>query len=85
MEGGTLVTENEENPEDDISLNVFFASVFTDKTCPQGSLTQEIWVKQFWSEDFLLVKEDRGRDHIGKLDIHKSICPDGIHLQVLQT
>ncbi|RMC04424.1 hypothetical protein DUI87_18866 [Hirundo rustica rustica] len=83
MEGGTLVTENEEKPEDSL-LNVFFASVSTEETSPQDSLTQETWVKQYWSEDFPLVKEERGRDHLGELDIHESICPDRMHLRVLR-
>ncbi|KFV73825.1 RNA-directed DNA polymerase from mobile element jockey, partial [Struthio camelus australis] len=31
-----------------------------------------------------LVKEDRVRDHLSKLDIHKSMGPDGMHPRVLR-
>ncbi|KFV74587.1 hypothetical protein N308_00053, partial [Struthio camelus australis] len=31
-----------------------------------------------------LVEEDRVRDHLSKLDIHKSTGPDGMHPQVLR-
>ncbi|GAB0186581.1 mitochondrial enolase superfamily member 1 [Grus japonensis] len=32
----------------------------------------------------LLVEEDQVRDHLGKLNIHKSMGPDGMHPQVLR-
>lgn len=38
-------------------IQYFFASVFTDKTRPQGSLSQETRVKK-QKEDFPLVRED---------------------------
>lgn len=60
-------------------LNAFFASVFTDETIPQESLTLETKVKDCWKEDFSLVKEDWVREHLGKLDIHKSTGPEGMH------
>lgn len=64
-------------------LNTFFA-VFTSKSSPRESLTQEsrenIWIKT----DFFLVKEDWVRDHIVKFDIPKSVDSDGMHPQALR-
>ncbi|GAB0209695.1 mitochondrial enolase superfamily member 1 [Grus japonensis] len=40
----------------------------------------KLWRK----EDFPLVEEDRVRDHLGNLNIHKSMGPDGMHPQVLR-
>ncbi|GAB0189276.1 mitochondrial enolase superfamily member 1 [Grus japonensis] len=40
----------------------------------------KVWRK----EDFPLVKEDQVRDHLGKLDIHKSMGPNGMHPRVLR-
>lgn len=74
MEGRALVTESAERAE---LLNGFFASVFTGKTRPQESLTQEIRVKGCWKKD--LVKEDWVREHLGKIEIHKSMVSDRIH------
>lgn len=60
-------------------LNVFFASIFTAKISPQQSqaleTTEEVWRK----EDIPLVAEDGVRDNLSKLDIHKSMGPDGVH------
>lgn len=50
---GTLLREIDERAQ---SLSGF-ASVFTDKTRPQGSLTEETRVKECWKEDVSLVKE----------------------------
>lgn len=50
-------------------VSTFFASVCTDE--------QETWVRECWKEDFL--REDWVRGHLARLDIHKSIGPDGIH------
>lgn len=49
----------------------FFLSVYTDK--------QETRVRECWKENFSLVKEDWVRGHLERLDIHKSMGPDGIH------
>ncbi|RMC04262.1 hypothetical protein DUI87_19081 [Hirundo rustica rustica] len=80
-EQGTLATEDTEKGE---VLNAFFASIFTNKTSPQGSLTQETRVKEWWEEDIPLVKEDWVREHLSKLDIQKSVGPEGIHPEVLK-
>ncbi|NWX33671.1 RTJK polymerase, partial [Notiomystis cincta] len=79
--GRTPVREDAEKAE---LLNTTFASVCTDKTSPQGSLTQESRVKEWWEEDIPLVKEDWVRKHLGKLDIHKSMGPDRMHPGVLR-
>ncbi|KAJ7423074.1 rna-directed dna polymerase from mobile element jockey-like [Pitangus sulphuratus] len=57
-------------------LNATFVSVFTDKTSPQKSQTLEEREKIWRKEDFPLVKEDQVRDHLCKLDIHKSMGPE---------
>lgn len=54
---GILVTENTERSK---LLNVFFVLVFTDKTSPQRSLTQEHRVKECWKEDLSLNSEKEG-------------------------
>ncbi|KAJ7396014.1 hypothetical protein BTVI_148902 [Pitangus sulphuratus] len=60
-------------------LNTFFASAFSEKISPQVSLIQETRVKKSWKKNLPLVKEDWVREHLGKLDIHKSMGPDGMH------
>ncbi|GAB0184165.1 mitochondrial enolase superfamily member 1 [Grus japonensis] len=65
-------------------LNAFFASVFTAKASPQESQTLGVGEKVWRKEDFPLVKEDQVRDHLGKLDTHKSMGPDGMHPRVLR-
>lgn len=76
--GGTQVTENAVKAE---LPNAFFSLSFTSKTSPQKSLAQEIRARE---ENFPLVTEDWLREHLGKLVIHKSIDPDGIHPWVLR-
>ncbi|GAB0187214.1 mitochondrial enolase superfamily member 1 [Grus japonensis] len=78
---GALVTEDTEKAE---LLNAAFASVFTAKASPQESQTLEVREKVWRKEDFPLVEEDQAGNHLGKLDIHKSMGPDGIHPQVLR-
>ncbi|GAB0206875.1 mitochondrial enolase superfamily member 1 [Grus japonensis] len=80
-EVGALVTEDTEKME---LLNAFFASVFTAKVGPQETQTLEVGEKVWRKEDFPLVEEDRVREHLGKLNIHKSMGPDGMHPRVLR-
>ncbi|GAB0182821.1 mitochondrial enolase superfamily member 1 [Grus japonensis] len=75
------VTEDTDKAE---LLNAFFASVFTAKASPQETQTLEVGEKVCRKEDFPLVEEDRVREHLGKLDIHKSMGPDGMHPRVLR-
>jgi len=57
-------------------LNAFFASVFTG---PQASQSLEVREKAREKEDLPLVEEDWVRDHLSKLDTHKSMSLDGMH------
>ncbi|GAB0203786.1 mitochondrial enolase superfamily member 1 [Grus japonensis] len=58
-------------------------AVFTAKVGPQETQTLEVGEKVLRKEDLPLVEEDRVREHLGKLDIHKSMGPDGMHPRVL--
>ncbi|GAB0207239.1 mitochondrial enolase superfamily member 1 [Grus japonensis] len=80
-EVGALVTEHAEKAE---LLNAAFASVFTAKAGPQETQSLEVGEKVWRKEDLPLVKEDQFREHLGKLDIHKSMGPNGMHPQVLR-
>ena len=61
-------------------LNAFFASVFPAKAGPQASQSLEVREKACRKEDLPLVEEDRVRDGLSKLDAHKSMGPNGMHL-----
>ncbi|GAB0181731.1 mitochondrial enolase superfamily member 1 [Grus japonensis] len=50
----------------------------------QESQILEVTEKVLQKEDLPLVEEDWIREHLGKLDTHKSMGPDGMHLQVLR-
>ncbi|GAB0205341.1 mitochondrial enolase superfamily member 1 [Grus japonensis] len=65
-------------------LNAFFASVFTTNASPPESQTLEVGERVWRKEDLPLVKKHQVREHLGKLDIHKSIGPDGMHTRVLR-
>ncbi|GAB0207970.1 mitochondrial enolase superfamily member 1 [Grus japonensis] len=80
-EVGALVTEDTEKAE---LLNAAFASVFAAKASPQETQTLEVGEKVWRKEDLPLVEEDQVREHLGNLDIHKSMGPDGMHPQVLR-
>lgn len=54
-----------------------FTSVFTEEIHPQeseASDTRKVWIKK----DLLLVGDDQVRDQLNRLDIHKSMGPDGM-------
>ncbi|XP_068785519.1 uncharacterized protein [Struthio camelus] len=78
---GALVTKDTEKAE---LLNAFFASVFTAKASPEEFQTLETREEGWRKEDSPLVEEDQVRDLLSKLDIHKSMGPDGMHPRVLR-
>jgi len=75
-EAGVLVTEDAEKAE---LLNAFFASVFSAKANPQESQAPEVREEAHREDDFPLVEEDCGRDHLSNLDARKFMGPDGMH------
>jgi len=73
---GDLVLKDMEKSE---VLSDFFTSVFTKKIHPQESEapdTRKVWIK----ENLPLVGEKR--EYLNRLDIHKSMGPDGMLLCV---
>ncbi|PKU44703.1 rna-directed dna polymerase from mobile element jockey-like [Limosa lapponica baueri] len=76
-----MVTEDAGKAE---LLNAFFASVFTAQASPQEPWTLEESEKVWTKEDLPLVEEDQVREQLRRLDIHKSMGPDGIPLRVLR-
>lgn len=72
-EVGAPVTEKVE------LLNTFFPLVFTAEVGPQESQTLDVRGKVWRKENFSLVEEDLVRDHLGKVDIHKSRHFCGMH------
>ncbi|XP_014792346.1 PREDICTED: RNA-directed DNA polymerase from mobile element jockey-like [Calidris pugnax] len=80
-EVGALVVEDTEKTE---LQNAFFASVFTAKAAPHESQTLETRERVWREEDSPSVGEEWVRDHLAKLDIHKSMGPDGMHPRVLR-
>jgi len=65
-------------------LNSFFASVFTSNAGPQPSQSLKVREKAWRKEELPLVEEDWVKDHLSKLDTHKSMGPHGKHTQVLR-
>ncbi|PKU43990.1 rna-directed dna polymerase from mobile element jockey- hypothetical protein [Limosa lapponica baueri] len=78
---GAMVTEDELKPE---LLNAFYASVFTAQASPQELLTLAESEKDWTKEAFPLVEEEQVTEQSSKLDIRKSMGPDGMHPQVLR-
>ncbi|CAM5145543.1 unnamed protein product [Natator depressus] len=77
-EGGNLVTEDVEKAN---VLNAFFASVFMNKVSSQTTaLGSTAWEGGGQPS----VKEEVIRDYLEKLDVHKSMGPDALHLRVLK-
>ncbi|PKU35770.1 rna-directed dna polymerase from mobile element jockey-like [Limosa lapponica baueri] len=76
-ETGAMVTEDAEKPE---LLNAFFASVFATQESQTSEVIKKVWTK----EDVPSVEEDQVRDQLDKLDLRKSMGPDGVHLRVLR-
>lgn len=54
-----------------------------DKTSTQESLTHATKEKEWWKEDFLLVKQDWIRGHLNRLDRFKSMGPEGMNTGAL--
>ncbi|CAM5148340.1 unnamed protein product [Eretmochelys imbricata] len=75
-EGGNPVTEDVEKAN---VLSAFFASVFTNKVSSQTTaLGSTAWGDQPSAEEEVV------RDYLEKLDKHKSMGPDALHLRVLK-
>lgn len=76
-----LVTKDVKRTE---ALNVFSALDFTDKICLQKSqalaTTGKVWSK----EVLFLAEKEQVREHLNRLDVHKSIRSYGTHSQVLR-
>ncbi|GAB0195056.1 mitochondrial enolase superfamily member 1 [Grus japonensis] len=53
---------------------------FNKAKCKTVEIEEKVWRK----EDLPLVEEDRVREHLGKLNIHKLMGPDGMHPRVLR-
>ncbi|CAM5122730.1 unnamed protein product [Eretmochelys imbricata] len=77
-EGGNLVTEDVEKANE---LNAFFASVFTNKVSSQ---TAALGITTWGIDGQPSVEIEVVRDYLEKLDVHKSMGPDELHLRVLK-
>ncbi|CAM5082368.1 unnamed protein product [Natator depressus] len=77
-EGGNLVTEDVEKAN---VLNAFFAFVFRNKVSSQ---TTALGSTAWGGSDQPSVEKEVVRDYLEKLDVHKSMGPDALHLRVLK-
>jgi len=64
-------------------LNTFYVSVSASKPSLLESQASDTRGKGWSEEDVVLVEENQVRLYLSKLDIHKSMNPDGMHTQVL--
>jgi len=80
-EVGALVREGTRKTE---LLNALFASIFMAKASPHESQSLEVRQEAWRKDDLPLVEEDCERDHLIKLETHKSMGPDGMHPRVLR-
>jgi len=75
---GELVTNDVEKAK---VISTFLPSlVFTRKIILQESETPETRGKTWTKEDLSSVEDDHVREHLNKLDMHKSMRPDTMHL-----
>jgi len=64
--------------------NDFFASVFTSKCCSHTTQVAEGKSRNWEKEEPPTVEEDQARDHLRKLEVHKSMGSDEVHAWVLR-
>ena len=64
--------------------NIFCTAALSSKSGLQEPRVPETKGKIWSKEDVPLVEEDQVREYLGKLDLHKSMGPDGKQPQVLR-
>ncbi|GAB0178229.1 mitochondrial enolase superfamily member 1 [Grus japonensis] len=80
-ETGNLVTQDMEKAE---VLKDFFASVFTSKCSNHTVQVAEGKGRDWENEELPTAGEDQVQDHLRNPKVHKSMVPDGMHLQILR-